>query len=256
MMMRALFLCVLALSCFAAEQDKFNSKPAPADVMNRLKAGNDRFVAGKSIHPHGDALRRILAAEKNQGDYAVASILSCSDSRVPVELIFDSGIMDLFVIRVPGNICQNDEIGSVEYGVHHVFTPLVVVLGHSDCGAVTAAASAENRKSHHHRLERSIPELLKPIRPVVKRVKKANPALEGKALVEYCIRENVYQEIENLLERSAATRLAFKAGKIMVTGAVYDIRSGKVEWLDAERIRRIAVTVEQNKTHETIAYAE
>ncbi len=247
---------VSALSLFAGSENPFASKQKPAEILRNLKAGNERFVKGQSLHPHADALRRRTAAEKNQGDYAVASILSCSDSRVPVELIFDAGVMDLFVIRVPGNICQDDEIGSVEYGVCHVFTPVVVVLGHSDCGAVTAACAGVEAHASGHKLERSIPKLLKPIKPVIRDLKKKNPSLSGKSLVESGIRENVYREIENLLIRSAAVRSSVKQGRVLVTGAIYDIRSGRVEWLDSKRIDSILKKVDSDSSRETKEYED
>ena len=106
-------------------------KPSPDEVIEMLKAGNQRFVSGQSINPHSDAKRIAQAAKENQGDHAYATIISCSDSRVPVETIFDAGIMDLFIIRVAGNVCDTDEIGSIEYGLAHVNTPVLVVLGHT-----------------------------------------------------------------------------------------------------------------------------
>lgn len=245
-------LLVIGFGAIAEEhQDKFNKKPSCGQILNALKEGNARFVENRSAHPHSSADRRLQAAEQSQADHALATIVSCSDSRVPVELIFDAGIMDLFVVRVPGNICKEDEIGGVEYGVQHVFTPVVVVLGHSDCGAVTAAAAEGNG----HKLERNIPALLKPIRKVVKSVRQENPQLSGKELIGCCIRENVYEEIGNLLENSASLRNAVKKGKITIAGAVYDIGSGKVEWLDGKRVDQLLKDVEANKTHATQEFA-
>ncbi len=249
--MKSMFslLVVQALVCGglwaaeAAHETKFDKKPSPDKICTELKDGNSRFIKGECSHPNSSAERRQLAFAKSQGDYAVATVLGCSDSRVPLELIFDAGIMDLFVIRVPGNICKSDEIGGVEYGIHHAYTPVVVVLGHSDCGAVTAAVKSG------HKLERNIPELLKPIKKLVEKVRKEYPGLAEKELIEFCIRENVYYEIEMLFEQSAATRNVVKAGKVKVTGAVYDLGSGKVEWLDQERIGKILATVEANGSH-------
>ncbi len=142
-------------------------KPNPDVVLKILAAGNDRFVAGKAIHPHAGAGRLALAGSCDQKDYAYATVISCSDSRVPVELIFDAGIMDLFVIRVAGNVCNTDEIGSIEYGLAHVRTPVLVVLGHTQCGAVTEVTHTLQGKGHV--LERNVAPLLKPIITAVKR---------------------------------------------------------------------------------------
>ncbi len=231
-------------------ETQFDRKPTPAAILSELQNGNTRFVEGKPAHPHSTPDRRLLAAEKSQGDYATATVLCCSDSRVPPELIFDSGIMDLFVVRVPGNICQKDEIGGIEYGIHHVYTPAVVVLGHSDCGAVTAAVKGG------HKLERNIPELLKPIYEVVRDMRQKHPQLDEKQLLALCIRENVYHEIKQLFERSAATRNIVKSGKVAVIGGIYDLNSGKIEWLDRNRITKILAEVEANESHETKEFAD
>ncbi len=234
--MKSLFFAAVVLlagCCQAGSHGPAAAKPAPEAILLQLQEGNRRFAGGQPTHPHNSADRRKLAAVKSQGDYALATIVSCSDSRVPVELIFDAGIMDLFVVRVPGNICKEDEAGGVEYGVHHVFTPLVVVLGHSDCGAVTAALQ------DGHGLECNIVELLKPIRKVTGEARAKQPELKGKELLDYCIRENVYQEIANLFEGSVATRSAVREGKVAVVGAIYDLSTGKVEWLDRKRIEAI-----------------
>ncbi len=238
-------LNVVLCAAEAPHGDKFSRKPAPEKIFAELKNGNERFAVEKCSHPNATGDRRLLASEKSQGDYAVATVLGCSDSRVPLELIFDAGIMDLFVVRVPGNICQGDEIGGIEYGVHHAYTPVVVVLGHSDCGAVTAVVKGG------HKLERNIPELLKPIHKVVKEVREKNPNLEEQELLALCIRENVYYEIKMLFERSAAIRKVVRSGKVMLAGGVYDLRSGKVEWLDSDRVAKILKEAEADDSRET-----
>ena len=138
-----------------------STKPSPEKAIAILKEGNARFVAGKSLHPNADSKRLLLSGNADQGDYAYATVITCSDSRVPVETIFDAGVMDIFVIRVAGNVCNVDEIGSIEYGLAHVRTPVLIVLGHTKCGAVTAVTHAFHGKCH--RLERNIPPLIKGI---------------------------------------------------------------------------------------------
>ncbi len=151
--------CILALSLSPAVL----ATPLTSDqALERLKEGNARFVSGKAIHPNTDLARLIQAGKENQADHAYATIISCSDSRVPVERIFDAGIMDLFIIRVAGNVVDTDEAGSIEYGLAHVKTPLFVVLGHTQCGAVTAVTEAI--QGHGHALEINIPPLVDNIR--------------------------------------------------------------------------------------------
>jgi carbonic anhydrase len=228
--------------------EQTNSKPNATQALQLLKDGNARFVAGKAENPHSDIARANLAGKSNQGDYAYATIISCSDSRVPVERIFDAGIMDLFIIRVAGNVVDGDEAGSIEYGLAHVNTPLLVVLGHTQCGAVTAVAAAV--EGHGHALERNIPALVDNIQPAVIRAQKHHPELQGKELLPFGIEENVWQGIEDLFMRSPATRDLVKAGKVKVVGAIYDVANGSVNWLPDARVAEIHASVEKNPSRE------
>ncbi len=112
---------------------------APEKAIERLEDGNVRFETDKATHPDADTRRRRETGEA--GQFPFVTFLSCSDSRVPIELIFDQGVGDVFVVRVAGNVCGVHEAGSIEYGVDHLGTPLLVVLGHTQCGAVTAATT-------------------------------------------------------------------------------------------------------------------
>ncbi len=212
-------------------------KPSPDRVLELLRQGNRRFVAGKSIHPHTGAARLALAGRADQADYALATIITCSDSRVPVELIFDAGVMDLFVIRVAGNVCNTDEIGSIEYGLAHVHTPLLVVLGHTQCGAVIAVARAIQGRGHA--LERNIPPLVAPIFPAVRRAMTRHPQLTGDAVVPAAIEENVWQGIFDLFLKSPAVRNLVKKGRVKVVGAIYEVGTGRVRWLSQAKVRAI-----------------
>jgi len=219
----AVVLSLLTSPSWAKEPEKAGKKPSPDEVLAMLKEGNARFIAGKSKHPH-PAARTGLAGRENQGDYAYATVISCSDSRVPVELIFDAGVMDIFVIRVAGNVCDTDETGSIEYGLAHVHTPVLVVLGHTQCGAVTAVYGQVT--GHAHKLERNIPSLVDNIVPAVQRAVR-----EGKD-IEKAIEYNVEQGILELYMRSPCVRRLVKEGKVKVVGAIYDVGTGKIRWLD------------------------
>lgn len=248
------FFFVLQLSIFSSDSDKKSSKPSPDEIIQMMKDGNERFVSGKSTYPHTDAERIHLAGIKNQGDYAYATVITCSDSRVPVELIFDAGVMDIFVIRVAGNVCDIDEIGSIEYGLAHVNTPVLVVLGHTQCGAVTAVTHAVHGQSH--KLERNIPELVDNIIPAVKRADEMHADMHGDDVIPYAIEENVWQSIEDLFMESPAVREIVKEGKAKVVGAVYDVGTGKVNWLPLEHVDKILEHVEASPDKETEMYAE
>jgi carbonic anhydrase len=192
------------------------------EAMELLRGGNSRFVNGTPQHPYQNQERRTLTA--SQGQKPLAAVLACSDSRVPVEVVFDRGIGDIFVVRVAGNVAGADEIGSIEYAGEHLGAPLLVVLGHSQCGAVTAVV--EDAPLHG-----SMPALEDKIKPAVEKAAKDNPGLSGGALVGPAIKDNVWQAMEDLFHQSQIIRDRVKAGQMKVVGALYDIESGKVEWL-------------------------
>ncbi len=247
---------LVALSMFAAAPLLASStaqKPSPDEVIAMLKAGNQRFVAGQSAHPHADAKRLALAGTENQGNHAYATVISCSDSRVPVEMIFDAGIMDIFVIRVAGNVCDTDEIGSIEYGLAHVNTPVLVVLGHTQCGAVTAVTHAVHGKGHA--LERNIPPLVDNIQPAVNRAMQQNPKLHGDDVIPHAIEENIWQGIEDVFRESPAVRELVKSGKTKVVGAMYDVATGAVEFLPEENVQKILGRVESSRSKAVEAMA-
>lgn len=202
---------------------------SPDAALTMLKDGNTRFVAGKPQHPHQNKERRVLTATKGQAPFA--AILSCSDSRAPVELIFDQGVGDLFVVRVAGNVAGVDEIASLEYAGEHLHTPLLVVLGHSKCGAVTAVV--ENAHLHGN-----LASLASKIKPAVFKARMAHRDLSGDALLAAAVKANVQQALADLLVRSIIIKDLVKAGKLKVLGAIYDLASGKVEWLEPQLLEK------------------
>ena len=219
------------------ESQTQTEKPTADKAIAMLKEGNARFVSGEAKHPHLDAARLAQAGKENQADHAYATVISCSDSRVPVELIFDAGIMDIFVVRVAGNVVDGDEAGSIEYGLAHVNTPVLVVLGHSQCGAVTAVTDAVHGKGHA--LERNIPLLVENIKPAVQRAMAAHKDVSGDAIIPFAIEENVWQAIEDLFMMSPDTRDRINKNKVKVVGAMYDVGSGKVTWLPESKTQEI-----------------
>ncbi|MFH1116730.1 MAG: carbonic anhydrase [Pseudomonadota bacterium] len=231
------------VSCFASATITAH-KPTPDQAIEMLKKGNERFVTGKSVHPNTGPARLKQAATEDQGNHAYATIIACSDSRVPVERIFDAGVMDIFSIRIAGNVCNVDEIGSIEYGVAHVHTPVVLVLGHTQCGAVTAVTKALQGKEV--RLERNIPHLIDGIRPAVKKAMVENPGVRGAKLVPHAIEQNIRQAVENLFMESPVTRNLVKDGKVKVVAAMYDVGTGKVNWLPESIVGSILEKVENH----------
>ena len=214
-----IFLTALAAPALAASAGPGISAD---EALRILKAGNARYVEGKLQHPHQDRVRRALTAA--QGQHPLATILTCSDSRTPPEIIFDQGIGDIFVVRVAGNVAATDEIGSIEYAVDHLAVPLVMVLGHSQCGAVSAVV--DNAK-----LPPNIAKLVAPIQPAVDKAREANPDAAKDVLLKAAITNNVWQAIEDMLRQSPIIREKARDNQVQVVGALYDLDSGQVQWL-------------------------
>ena len=219
--------------------------PGGDAVIETLRAGNQRYVAGASSNTNRDQTRR---EETAKGQHPQATILSCSDSRVPLETVFDQGIGDVFPIRVAGNVTGTDELATIEYGVDHLETPLLVVLGHSKCGAVTAAATDAA-------LHGSLPALIENIRPAVTKVKSTQPALTGDDLVRACVNENIWCAVERVLTHSQAVQERAKAGKVKVVGALYNITTGTVEWLGPHPRQGELLAMAVEESHGATAHA-
>jgi carbonic anhydrase len=185
-----------------------------------LKEGNARHVDGHPQHPNEDLVRRETLAKN--GQEPLATVIACSDSRVPVEQLFDRGGGDIFVIRVAGNVAGVSEMASIEYGVVHLGTPILVVMGHTKCGAVTAVVKGAELHGHLAALA----QLIKPAAH-----KALGEAASPDDAVPIAIQFNVWQQIETLLTESDDIREAVRSGRTLIIGAVYDISSGKVAWL-------------------------
>jgi carbonic anhydrase len=189
-------------------------------AIARLKLGNKRFVDGKPKHFHeNSAWRESLVSGQNP----FAVILGCADSRVPTELVFDQGFGDLFVIRNAGNVVMEDVMGSVEYAALHLKTRLVVVMGHEGCGAVTAALKS--------REERAIepPELQQVLRLIDPAIANLDPHAED--VVKEAVEANVRWTVKNSV-RIQKQRNHPQASSLAFVGAVYELKSGKVRFLD------------------------
>jgi carbonic anhydrase len=184
------------------------------EVLERLKAGNERFVSDKLEGKLQDSARR---SELTGGQKPFAVILSCADSRVVPELAFDTGLGEIFILRVAGNIANTSTIASIEYAVANLGTEVIVVLGHQSCGAVTAAVGGgDNGYNLNH--------LLAHIAPAIAQ------SGEG-ASVDDVIRKNASLTVEDLVNRSPIIGGAVKAGKLKIVPAYYHLDSGQVEFL-------------------------
>jgi carbonic anhydrase len=192
------------------------SRPStPADTLKALLDGNQRWVSGAAQHPGQDRERRQCVAKRQT---PFAAVLSCSDSRVPPEALFDQGVGDLFVVRVAGN--SHSDIGdqSLAYSVEHLGVKMILVLGHQDCGAVKAAVARYPAKSE---------VMLSDIYDAIAKAKQKVKSGDDKAMVSEAIDQHVLDEVEHL-KRTAPFAARVMAGKLQIAGVRYDLDSGKV----------------------------
>lgn len=232
---------VIAFTGFLWAADHHEGGLTPDQAFQNLKSGNERFSEGKRTYPHQDAAR---VQEVVKGQHPFVTIISCSDSRVPVEILFDVGVGDIFSVRVAGNVCDTDEIGSIEYGVGHLGTPILVVLGHTACGAVTAVVK-------HAEIGGNIPKLVDNIIPAVEKVKKERPDLKDDAFVNEAVKANVWQGIEDILLHSEEVCELVEEKKLRIIGAIYHLDTSKVEWLGSH-YREKELIEEAKKTSENV----
>ena len=245
--------CFIVASWFIANQLARAADPAPpdrpmippAEAISRLKEGNGRFIAGNPQHPHESsderayiaknsyenagtislgmtaeqAAKRRVELAKSQHPFAI--ILSCSDSRVPPELVFDEGLGDLFVVRVAGNVLNDEGLGSIEYAVDILGARLIVVLGHQSCGAVDAAMKtvAAKGKAPGH-----IQSLVTAIKPVVDSTPKGD--------LDTMIKANVKHVVDALRSSTPILKARVDSGDVQVVGGYYTLDTGAVTFLE------------------------
>ena len=194
---------------------EFQENLTPKDALIVLKEGNERFV--NNLKKQRNLLD--LVNETSGGQYPFAAVLSCIDSRVPAEVVFDQGIGDLFSARVAGNIINEDILGSIEYACGVAGSKIVVVLGHTKCGAVTAACQKVEMGN--------ITALLSKIKPAISQVESQTGSTE----VEDVTIANVKHSIDEIRSRSSILSDLEKEGKIIIVGAVYEVENGQVTFL-------------------------
>jgi len=187
-------------------------------ALNLLKEGNKRFVEGKSIRPH-QTMDRIRELSTGQKPYAI--IVGCSDSRVPSEIIFDQGLGDLFIVRTAGQVSSFASWGSVEFANAVLGAKLIVVIGHTKCGAVAAACKVPD-------VPGQIVTLINAIKPAAQLAKN-----QPGDLIENAVKINVAMQVQQLQNLEPVLTKAIQSGETKIVGAVYDLSSGKVEFLDS-----------------------
>lgn len=214
-----MILLVALLGCTQSNKQEEEQAFAP---LEKLKAGNTRFAQGHPLHPD-ETRKRIRELKKGQHPYAI--VVSCSDSRVPPELIFDQGFGDIFSIRTAGNIIGDYELGSIEYAVEHFDCNLVVVMGHENCGAIEAYLKADHLHPHFDHIEKIVEYI-------------TNEA-EEKALadsvhnnIDYAVRANISHGVNLLRSSMPVLKPLADKNKLTIIGALYDLDTGKVSFLE------------------------
>lgn len=198
------------------------------EALERLREGNRRFVSGMRSSDTLLDQSQLTELAKKQQPFAI--ILGCSDSRVPAEIVFDQGLGDLFVIRVAGNIVAPSQIGSVEFAAARFNTRLVVVLGHSQCGAVLATLEELQRPTANR--SRNLRSIVDRIRPSVEGLLRTELQHDADALVRHAIRANVGLSVSHLRHGSEILERLIQHDDLLVVGAEYSLDSGVVEFFD------------------------
>jgi carbonic anhydrase len=199
-----------------------------AEALRRLREGNLRFASGTSALQ--DALSHGRRAELAERQEPFAIILGCSDSRVPAEIVFDQGLGDLFVIRVAGNIVAPSQVGSIEFAAARFGTQLVVVLGHSRCGAILA--TLDELRTPTERQSRNLRAIVDRVRPSVEGLLATELRHDPEALVRQAVRANILASADHLRHGSELLEQLIQQGRLLVVGAEYSLESGQVEFLD------------------------
>lgn len=197
------------------------------EALDRLKTGNENFVRGEVRHKYLSHQERLELAV-DQHPFAI--ILGCSDSRVPAEMVFDQGLGDLFVIRVAGNVVAPSQVGSVEFAAERYDCPLVVVLGHSHCGAIQATIET---LMHPDKLpSRNLMSIVHRVRPAVEMLFQTDLKNDVNKLSKHAVRANVFASVNQLRHGSSVLENLIDQGKLMIVGAEYSLETGEVVFLD------------------------
>ncbi len=194
------------------------------EALDRLREGNRRFVEGKTSQA---AVSRAELAKK-QSPFAI--VLGCSDSRVPAEIVFDQGLGDLFVIRVAGNIVAPSQVGSIEFAASRFGTRLVVVIGHSECGAILATLEELQQPAEHQ--SPNLRSIVDRVRPSVEGLLKTDLRNDRDALVREAVRANVGVSVDHLRHGSRILEKLIQSDGLLVVGAEYSLETGVVEFLE------------------------
>ncbi len=216
------FRVVLALFVVVLFSGFVFAGSAGDEALQKLMDGNKRYVSGSLMKKDIGETKRKELSTKGQKPFAI--VVTCSDSRVPPELLFDQGLGDIFIIRVAGNVVDQIALGSIEYGAEHLNAPLLFILGHSKCGAVTATIDAKGEP------EGNIGAIVKKIMPAAEKAKKKGGTKDE--VLETAIKENVKNVYNDVMKKSKIIPHLVEEGKLKIVAGEYDITTGKVAMIE------------------------
>lgn len=215
---------IMTISLLIALSTTLKAQVSATDALNLLKEGNKRFYEGKTIRPH-QSIERIKELSSGQKPYAV--IVSCSDSRVPSEIIFDQGLGDLFIVRTAGQVSSFASWGSIEFANLVLGAKLIVVMGHTKCGAVSSACKLPD-------VPGQIVTLINAIKPAASLAK-----IQDGDEIENAVKINVAMQVQQLQNLEPVLTKALTNGQAKIVGAVYDLDTGKVNFLDSNYLNTL-----------------
>ena len=228
---------MLALSRAAWPAEELQGGVTGDEALKKLLDGNRRFSGEQYARRVVGMARR---AELSKGQHPFAIVLSCSDSRVPPELVFDQGLGDLFTIRVAGNVVDSIALGSIEYAAEHLHVPLLFVLGHEKCGAVAATVQGGE-------VPGNIAAIVSKIAPAVEKAKGSGKT--GDALLAAAVDENVNAVLADVVRRSSILANLIHEGKLTIAGGRYNLASGRVDLMGAGGKKKPRVPAHPVETH-------
>jgi len=196
---------------------------SPQEALKKLIEGNERFYKGKSIHPNRceETKNALLKQQK-----PFVAVLSCSDSRVPIEIIFDAGLGDIFAVRTAGHVLSKEVMGSLEYAVKTLGVKLVIILGHENCGAIKAAVETHKNKNYNE-LSENLQSILNHIYPAIEKLPNSD-----EECLDDIIKSNINYQVEDLIKKDEYLSKKIQAKEIMLLGAEYSLSTGKVTFFE------------------------
>lgn len=199
------------------------------EALNKLIEGNKRFAADNSIHPNrcSETKNTLLKQQK-----PFAAVLSCSDSRVPIEIIFDAGLGDIFAVRTAGHVLSKEVLGSLEYAVKNLGVKLIIILGHENCGAINTAIQTYQNKNYNE-LSENLQSIMNHIYPAIDKVKS-----DDSDFLNSAIKSNIRYQMEDLIKKDVYIEKKIQEGEIALFGAIYSLATGKVDILDEAKCKR------------------